>query len=125
MDTMNKTKHSPLPWRLIETNSDYADPSADSHFLIEADNEMGIALTIHDCVPHERGNAELIVTAVNERERLREALHAAVHVVRSYQHGNSAPDLADDFVSRAAALLNETMPNQPETTNTHTKEETR
>lgn len=47
---------------------------------------------------------------VAEREELRKVVHAAVHVVRSYQYGNSSPDLADEFVASAAKILNDTMP---------------
>lgn len=118
MDTMNKTKHSPLPWQRFDSDS-LEIMAADSHEVCNVFQCGGIRE-----INEAEANTELIITAVNERERLREALHTAVHVVRSYQHGNSAPDLADDFVSRAAALLNETMPNQPETTNTRTKGET-
>ena len=45
-----------------------------------------------------------------EKSELRKALHMAVHTVRSYQYGNSSPDLADEFVGYASRLLNETMP---------------
>lgn len=45
-----------------------------------------------------------------ERETLRKVAHAAIHAVRSYQYGNSSPDLADEFVAFAAKTLNDTMP---------------
>lgn len=74
-------RYSPLPWKLIEQVSEYAHESADSHYAIWADDDMTIAVTVKDCVDHEQGNAQLIVTAVNqyhsllaERERLRKAL---------------------------------------------------
>lgn len=48
-----------------------------------------------------------IIAAINERERLRELLKATVHAMRSYQHGNSSPDLADEIQLAVNAALNE------------------
>lgn len=47
----------------------------------------------------ERNEAREAVTALSK------ALAAAVHAMRSYQHGNSSPDLADQIDATATAAL--------------------
>ena len=35
------------------------------------------------------------------------ALNAAIHALRSYQHGNASPDLAEEIADHCAAILEE------------------
>jgi len=46
-----------------------------------------------------------LARSVDEIARMREALKAAGHALRSYQHGNSAPDLAKEIADRIGDLL--------------------
>ena len=48
---------------------------------------------------------ELMVLSVNTRDRLMNAAQAAVHALRSYEYGNSAPALAQEVVAALEAAL--------------------
>lgn len=90
MDTMNKTKHSPLPWKIygatvIWSPEGHANVAAVSDPHPPNDSSVGY-YEIRPWTDNDAGkrfeeacaNAELIVTAVNERERLREAMLDAI-----------------------------------------------
>lgn len=46
-----------------------------------------------------------LAQSVDQIARMREGLKAAGHTLRSYQHGNSAPDLAKEVADRIDDLL--------------------
>lgn len=53
----------------------------------------------------ERHYAELIVTAVNAHADLCRVAQAAVHALRSYYHGNSSHELAEEIIPHIEAAL--------------------
>ncbi len=48
---------------------------------------------------------ELRTPIEHERDRLRHALTGALHALRSYQHGNASPDLAEEVADACEAAL--------------------
>lgn len=65
------------------------------------DDEREICIT----APGAPKIAEAIVEAVNSSDRLRKALQAASHALRSYQFGNAGTDLAKSVADHADAAL--------------------
>lgn len=59
--------------------------------------QHALALTVHNKM-------------ADEIERLRKALTAASHALRSYQYGNGATDLAQDVADKCDAALTSTPP---------------
>lgn len=109
MDTMNKTKHSPLPWKIygatvIWSPEGHANVAAVSDPHPPNDSSVGY-YEIRPWTDNDAGkrfeeacaNAELIVTAVNERERLRRMLSTVIDASygTSYHHigdGDGIPE---------------------------------
>lgn len=72
--------HSPLPWKLTDEAvgcAVCAKNGVDSYGVRDAKNEL-VCVSEHDSFAPSRSDCEFIITAVNERERLREVLTGAV-----------------------------------------------
>lgn len=89
-------RHTPGPWVLHRPGSmracDGRHDSADGCRTIVEAEIVGVPR------PEAEANARLISAAPD----LLDAAHAAYHALKSYQHGNAAPDLAEEC---AAALM--------------------
>lgn len=117
-DGVAKRKHTPTPW-IVRTGK--LSQFGQEHIWICAPGTI-TGRTIAGPVPRDilqdedypekLADAELIVTAVNEREALlntcaeyRRLLTAAGHALRSYQFGNGSPDLAKMQADQIDAAL--------------------
>jgi len=112
-------KFTPGPWELVvELPTQYGDHVDAGGFRIDADGVEQLAYVWNpnkrinpDSLkqedgepfgdPNARANAHLIAAA----PELWQALKAASHALRSYQHGNTAPDLAAQVADFADAAL--------------------
>lgn len=103
VDTAKRTagaaaKHSRLPWRLDGPNDE---------MVFDADDRLVIDCGARPCTPRElaQANAALIHRAATSHQQLVTTVHTAVHALRSYQHGNSAPDFAREIADACEAVL--------------------
>lgn len=83
--TKEATNHSPLPWRAYKSSRE-----KDKWYVAEDSGDTPAyetSITGWGCVQQSEANAKLIVTAVNERERLRAAIQ---RFVDAYSDGKEA-----------------------------------
>jgi len=115
---MSETKFTPGPWAAdhVQTECDefpyhsYAVYDAQGRVIVDATNsQVG---EIHQEGPDEDGHVDRWdeqgrrnCTAIAALPELWQALKAASHALRSYQHGNTATDLAAEVADFADAAL--------------------
>lgn len=100
-DSMSFENATPRPWTKNNTYG-WLEGANGTQVTVY---DLGISMRMNSPDEEERANAELIVTAVNARDDLMNAAQAAIHALKSYQYGNSSPDLAQEVIVALEAAL--------------------
>ncbi|NGO50479.1 hypothetical protein [Allomesorhizobium camelthorni] len=95
---------TPTPWYVSGFE---AGAGGDSRVVMGADG-FSIAHVMDRTPMENAADADFIVKAVNAFKEMKKALTAASHARRSYQYGNSAPDLAQSTADLCDAALSGT-----------------
>lgn len=95
---MGKTLQSPLPW-MVDTET--------GEIVVDAQGAVVVDCGFRPATSHELAvaNAILIQRAATAHSLLVCTIETAAHALRSYQHGNSAPDLAKEIADHCDAVL--------------------
>lgn len=91
MDTQTETKHSPLPWRVGKCDDEITIWDSNTESVCEMPHGT------HGAAPESEPNADLIVTAVNERPALLAELAALRDELAQRRGDNREPPLNYSF----------------------------
>ena len=95
---MGGPPHAPLPW---------TPDGATGQILLDAAGELVVDCGARPTTSRERAqaNAALIQRSTVAHQLLVATIQAAMHALRSYEHGNASPDLAASTADHCAIVL--------------------